>query len=222
MDNTDRKKRVILINKRVNHLTGETVVRTKPKNPQRKKIIVAEGKGKKTIGNILLSRLYPFGFAINTGLIKRGYNVSGLNFKSKVAIYYNEFATGIIGRKPLNVSEFINNVSFKLTPDDEINGDIEETRNQVQFAEITSVVNDIIEVFKVAKFKYETLKIQGFEPRQFLTDEQLTQAKAAFIVQDRLTKNLQSDHFFQSGEVWGLVKIIVGIYLIYYILKSIT
>lgn len=220
MDNTDRKKRVILINRKYNHLTGETVIRTKPKINKREKIVLAEGKGTKTIGEILLARVRPFNFVIKTLLIRRGYNVSGLNFQSKVIIFYNEYAAGEVGRTKIDFSEFINNVSFKLKPDDELTEDINETRNRVEFLKVTDVADTIVKCFKTANFRYESLKIQGLEPKHFMTDEQLLMAKATFIVMNRLSKKLQSDHFLKKSEVIVWLKWIVGLLILYYILKN--
>lgn len=205
MDNTDVKKRVILVQRKRNSLTGETVTRTRPKTSKRQRVVVARGKGSKTIGDVLLARLKPLAFAIRTGLAKRGYNTAGMNFKSQVAVYYNEFS----GRKPVDVSEFINHVAFKLKTTDNPNGDIEDARNKQSMMEVNEIVTSVMNVFSTAKHKHEALAMQGQNPRQFMTDEQLTQARAAMIVQEKLLREFRHDNFVTQGDLMKWIKWVV-------------
>lgn len=219
MDNTDIRRKVILKKTRFNSLTGETITVTRPKVRKRKTVVLSRGKGKKSIGNILLSRLVPFRFAIKTCLVKLGYNVSGLDFKTETALFYNEFAVNRYGRKSLNVSEFTNNVAFKLSPDDNINGDLDEARNRTAFLEITDVADSILNVFKGSRTKYETLKLQGLQPEKLMLSAELLQAKAVFIVQRRLTEKIEYDSFVKKNDVINLVFIGFLIYFIWIILS---
>lgn len=204
MDNTERQNRIVLIDR---------------KRPKRKKVL-ARGRGRKTVGAILTARLLPFRFAMRSGLAKRGYHVHAMDFKTTIGTYYNEFGAGGPGAKKIDVSAFINSVAFKITPDDQVTGDLDETRNRLAFAEVAAMADEIINIFRSAKFRYQTLVTQGLPPRQFMTDEQLTQAHAVFIVEERLLKKLDGDHFLKKDEFWGFLKWAGIILLTWYLIKE--
>lgn len=218
MDLTDRtQRRTILTKKTFNPVTGETVTITRPKPVRKRKMTVARGKGDSyTIGDVLLSRLRPLRFAMVTGLQRSGVNTSGLPFKTLTVLYYNTF-TG----KKTDLSGFINNPVFKLSPKDETAGDIQEARNRTAMLNVSDVVDTIITLFKTSRDKYNKAVSMGFDPEKNITDEDLTRAKAVFLVEKRLRRELRHDNFVRQSDVITVVKWAVIGFIIYYILKNI-
>jgi hypothetical protein len=225
MDNTDistsGRTANVLIKTYRNTKTGETRVITKPLTPVKsKKVVIAKGKGKKTVGAILIARLRPFRFAMVELLKRRGINAYHLPFKTLIPIYFNNFCLTDFSVKPLDISEFSNHVAFKLAVTDETNGDIEEARNMRSFMDIAEVLDHIIAVFKGAKESYRVTKLQGLKPSKYLTDEQLIQAKACMIVERKLAEQSKYDNYVKTSDILGFVKIILWVALLYYIAKS--
>ena len=201
MDNTDIKRDVVLV-----------------RNKTKKKVVVARGNGSRTIGDVLIARLRPFRFAIITGLKKHGINTAGVNFKTLVILYHNEFAINATGVKPVPITQFTNSAAFKLKTADKPTADTGDARNMASFMDIVDIVNHVINVFKVAKVKYEVAVNRGDNPKQVLTDEEYTQAKACFLVQDTLMKRMKGDNYVTTGKlrkwvIWAVV-IGLGIYLL--------
>lgn len=200
MDNTDIKRDVVLV-----------------RNKTKKKVVVARGNGSRTIGDVLIARLRPFRFAIITGLKKHGINTTGVNFKTLVILYHNEYAVG--GQvKPVPITQFINSAAFKLKTDDKATGDTGDARNMASFMDIVDTVTRVINVFKVAKVKYSVAVSRGDDPKQVMTDEEYVQAKACFIVEDSLLRKMKGDNYLKAGQVkkfviWAVI-IGVGIYLL--------
>lgn len=216
MDNTDKKKRIVLFQQLVNKQTGETITRVKPKPKSRKKIIVAKGKGTKTVGKILLARLYPLRFALDTGLRRKGINTTGLSFQTLVIMYYNAFS----GNKPVVISDFINNPVFKLRPSDNPSGDLSEARNQTAMVQVNDIVFEVMNIFKRAYERYRTLNNMGLDPKQNMTVEEFSQAKAAIKVKNQLIREASEDHFLKASDFVKTLKWIAGIILFFYILKN--
>lgn len=148
-----------------------------------------------TIGDDLIGRLRPFRAAMIRGLQQRGVNTFGMKFKTVVATYYNEFS----GKK-LNVSDFINNIAFKIKRSDDVTGDLLNARVQTSFNEINDVVSAVINIFKVSKSKYEAALTYGYEPDKILTDEEFTQAKAANRIEHSLLIKFRGDHYMKYSE----------------------
>ena len=221
MDLTDIKEPVVLTKTFRNRRTGEVKTITKPvpvSRPQKK--VIARGKGKKTAGKILIARLRPFKGAMIEGLNRHGIYTSGLPFKTVIALYYNEFCLTDPTKKAVNVSEFINNVAFKLDVNDEINGDITEARNETAFSEIATLIDHIIAVFKGSKEKFNYIKSHGLSPYQYLTDEELLQAKACKNVEHSLLMKSANDSYVKVNDFKFLIKVMIGFAFVYYLLKA--
>lgn len=192
MDNTDVKREVILV---------------------KKKEVLASGicdKRRHTIGDVLIAKVLPFRFAMITLLNRRGYRTDSLSFKFLVVKFYNEFVT----KNPINESAFINNVVFKIRPDEKTSGDINEARNKTAFLQISEVADNVIDAFRRAKFKYQLHIEKGLNPEQLLADEELTMARAVFLIERDLLKRSHQDNYVSSGEmrkiIWWMI-IIAGI-----------
>jgi len=214
MDNTDRVEQKILTKKLINSETGETITRTKPIKQKKQRIIVASGRGKKSVGNIMLAKVMPFKFAIVTLLKKRGYDTSLMNFRTLLGTYYRDFV-----KPDFDVPVFANNIAFKLSPDDETTGNITDARNALQFTEIPIIVDGVISTFVKSKQKYDTCIMQGFDPEMSLKDEEITQAKACIVVQERLLKKEKSDHFLKVDDLKNIYWLI-GFILVFWILTQ--
>jgi len=223
MDNTENINPVNVLTKTYRNIkTGETKVISKPLSPVKRvsKKVIATGKGKKTVGAILVARLQPFRFAMVEGLKRKGINTNRLAFKTIIALYYNNFCITDNSIKPLNISDFINHVAFKISPKDEVNGDISEARNLRSFQEISEIIDHIIAVFKGAKQNFYILKEQGLKPYQYLTDEELLQAKACIIVERDLINKSKYDNYVKTSDVMIWVKIVFWLVAAYYLIKS--
>lgn len=222
MDNTDVKRRVILVNKSYNNLTGERIVRTKPKPIKKRKIIVAAGtnsmswdKEGHTIGDILTAKALPFRFAMVTLLQRRGFRTDKMSFKYILIKFYNQF----VAKKFINESVFINNVVFKIKPDDNTSGDIADVRNQTAYSEITEITNAVVDAFANARLKYQVNFDNGLQPEELLDDEDITMAKAAFVVERELLKKSKQDHYVSSGELKKYFYWISFFFFLYWLLK---
>lgn len=166
----------------------------------------------KSVGDLVINKLLPFRFAMVTGLRRQGVDTTGMQFKTLIAVYYNEFS----GRK-INVSDFINNIVFKIGRDDEISSDISTVRNQTAMIEVSLIVDSVINLFKTSKQKYETALDYGYEPEKILTDEEIRQAKAARIVENDLLMKFKSDHYIKFSEVKTHLKWVLGLVVILYL-----
>lgn len=167
-----------------------------------------------SIGENIIAKLIPFKFAILTGLQRKGIDTRGMKFKTVVATYYNEYS----GKK-INVSDFINNVAFKVNVSDETLNDVSSIRNQTGFVEVSLIVDSIINMFKESRKKFETALIYGYEPEKILSDEDISRAKAAKIVEENLLKKFKADHFMKVSEMNLTIKwltwLVVVLYLCY-------
>jgi hypothetical protein len=216
MDNTDQTKRIILFQKLHNKASGETIIRAKPKPRDKRKIILAKGKGAKTIGKILLARLQPLRFAMLVGLKRKGLNTSGLDFQTLTVLYYNAFSKN----KTVDISAFINNPVFRLKTTDSTLSDIDEARNQTSIVAINDVVLEVINIFKRAFERYNTLKNVGLDPNQLMAVEEITQAKAAIYLKSKLLTEAKEDHFLKAGVFRKTLLWIAGIILFFYLIRN--
>lgn len=223
MDITDVKRRVVLVSSNYNSITGEKVIRVKPKPKKKRKIIVAagyrsmshDGEGH-TVGDVLTAKVLPFRFAIKSLLRKRGVMTVGMPFKMLLVRFYNEYS----GKKKLDESVFINNVSFKLKTSDNPTGDVTAARNRTAFLEVVELANAIIDLFKVAKTKYQVTVSQGHDPIQLLKDEDIIMARAVFMVEKSLISKSRKDHYVKSGELKNTIYWLLGIGLVFYLINK--
>lgn len=170
-------------------------------------------KKPQSAGCLILDKIYPFRFAMITALQRRGIYVQGMQFKTLVATFYNEFS----GKKTDLVS-FINNPAFKIGLEDELTVDLSSVRNQTSMIEVSLIVDSIVNIFKTAKQKYQVALDYGYEPDKILSDEDLIFAKAARIVENDLLRKFKADHFLKAGEVSSATKWILGFVIVLYLL----
>ena len=216
MDLTGNVQRKLLVNKSVNSVTGETVIRVRPKPIRYKRVVIARGSGDTaTIGDIITARLRPLRFAMVTGLRRFGINTTGVSWPVLVALYYNTFSG-----KRVDVSEFSNHVAFKLKTKDEATADLTDPKNRTQFAEINDIVTEIIELFRQSKEKYLTAEKFDNNPEQVLKSEDVCRAKAVFIVERKLRRELRADHFLKQSDMVTVIKYAIIGFILYYILKT--
>lgn len=222
MDNTDVKQPVILTKTFTNRKTGQFMSLTQPDKPvyKRKRKTIAAGRGRKTVGKVLVGRLVPFRFAMALLLQRKGIDTSSMPFKTVIALYYNNFCLTDASKKPIDVFTFGNNLAFKLSTETDTNGQSEEARNLTAFVEVVEVVNQIIYCFKEAKEKYFVAKEQGLNPKYALSDEDYTEAKACMLVQKDLLMKEQSDSYIKVGSILSVVKWLLAFALAYYLIKN--
>jgi len=203
MDNTGVKNNVIL-----------TVPVNRKPNSKR----IAGGRVK-TVGQGLLSKVRPFRFAMLLSLQRKGIAVRKLPFKAIVALFFNNFCTNNFGVGAINVSEFSNNIAFKVTKSEENeiygNGRLSSSVNQV-----SEVAAYVIAQFQNSAEKYQTALDYGYDPVLTLTDDEILQAKALKRDYNRLRKEETEDHYLKVSEVKPLLKWILIFAVLYYIAKS--
>ena len=194
------------------------VILTKPIYRQAKKGI-AGGNGF-SVGRVLLEKVRPFRFAMLVSLQRKGIATSHLRFRHIVALFYNNFCTNSFGIGQVNVSDFGNNVAFKIKTLDEAAPYNSNGRVSSQVNEVAEVAEYVIEQFKQSNEKYKVAKMYGQNPAMTLSDEELLQAAAFRKVYRGLSKEVQGDNFVKVATIKQVLKIAVISLIVYYILKS--
>jgi hypothetical protein len=173
----------------------------------------------KSIGSLIISDLLPFKQIMKKQLKRRGFYVDGMDFKTLVSLYYNEFASNQYNKQnnliPINQFDFINNVAFKIKPSDKINGNINH-RNINNFESINDVVNGIIGIFKRSK---EKMISSGSNFDTELTDEEIQQAKAANKIEKNLENKIIDNQSIKIKDVKSILFIGLVLYVLYTIFK---
>ena len=196
-----------------------TVILTKPIY-QRTKKGIAGGNGY-SVGRVLLEKVRPFRFAMLVSLQRKGIATAHLKFRHIVALFYNNFCLNSFGVGAVNVSDFGNNLAFKIKTLEEAAPYNSNGRVSSQVNEVTEVAEYVIEQFKQSNEKYKVAKSYGQNPKLTLTDEELLQAAAFRKVYNDLSKEVQGDNFVKVATVKQVLKFAVIIGILYYILKSI-
>lgn len=172
----------------------------------------------KPVGTIITSQLLPFAHTMRLQLRRRGYNTTGVPLKSVIPLYYNEFVAG--GKLvPISHFEFINNPAFKVRPSDNLNGELTDIHKDF-FAQISDVVYNIIQQFKLSRDKKRSATLNGMNYMEVLTDEEIVQAKAA----DKVTKDLQQKLLGNVGitvsDMKGILVIAITLWILYLFIDS--
>jgi len=224
MDNfVSEKRRVVLVKKSFNPATGESVVRTRPRIARRQRTVVArgyrsssyDGEGH-TVGDVLMAKATPFRFAMTTLLRRAGYATDGMPFKTVLIKFYNLFS----GHPQEDETVFINNVVFKLKTNDDPTGDVDSARNQNSFVVVANIVNEVINIFKRSRDKYDTCIANGLVPEQLLTDAEVTEACATRMVERSLMRESKRDHYVSSGEFKKTLRWLLGIGIVVFIISK--
>jgi hypothetical protein len=225
MDNTNVQDQKLFIARRKRNPDGSITVQAKKFTPEKqKKRIIARGKGEHTIGAVMTSQLVPFRKAMETGLKKRGYNTSNLNFKTVIGLYYNEFASNLYNKSnhfaPVNIFEFTSNPAFRVHPHDNINGELDDIHNTIQFDQVNGIIDNIIDLFRYAKLKKRLAISQGINPKEVLTDEEILQAKAADSVERKLEAKSLGNQSVTNQQLKNILLIGLVMLLIWKIFES--
>jgi hypothetical protein len=222
MDLTESTRRVFLTRKKINS-DGSVTVTTKPKLKKKKKIVIAQGTGEHTIGAVITSQLSPFKSSMKRQLNRRGFNTAFMNDRNLIALYYNEFVSNKYNNTspliPINAYEFCNNPAFKIKPSDNLNGDLSDHRNRDYFLQVGGVVDNVVNLFKFAKLKKRNAVLNGINPKEVLTDEELVQANAATKVEKDLENKLMNNKTFTYGNFKNVLIVCLVVALLYYFLK---
>jgi hypothetical protein len=197
LDNTDVKRQVILVKKKRNLVQG------------------VSNKHQPTVGDIIIAKALPFRFAIVTLLHRRGFYTDKLTFKYLLIKFYNQF----VAKKQVDESAFVNSVVFKIKPNDKTSGEIDEARNKTSFGDIMAIADNVINSFRNAKIKYQVHIENGLNPEQLLTDEELTMAKAVFVIERELLKKSHQDNYVSSGELRKVIWWFLIIGIVFWFLK---
>jgi hypothetical protein len=155
-----------------------------------------KGKGntkRLSVGSELLETLLPFKPVMKKQLLRKGYNVKFLPFKTIVALYYNEFisAEGNPNSQyqPINLFDFENNPLFRFSVNDNLNGEITSFRNRTYIDQISETVHNIIETFKTARAKKNYLVLAGTNNFELAMNHvEVEQANAT----EKIEKDLQN------------------------------
>ena len=222
MDLTAEKIQKILTHRRVG-LNGNVTIERKLQPIRKRKVVLAQGKGEHTIGNVVLSQLIPFRGHMLSQLRTRGYNVGAMPWRTVVVTYYNEFVSNKLNSAspftPINTYEFCNNTAFKVSPKDSLTGDMRDFRNAEGMGQLGNVVDNIVNTYKFALGKKQRAIVAGEDPKYSLSDVELSQARAAERVQRRLENKLKDNYAVRQGTVRKLVIWALVIWVAYILLK---
>jgi len=219
LSSTDSKK---ILTRRVKNFDGSVTTTTKLKKPKKVKRVIARGKGEHTVGAVITSQLLPFNKVMRKQLNNRGYDTRRVDFKNLIPLYYNEFVSNKENKNsplvPINSYEFRNNPSFKIKPSDDLNGDLISIHAD-HFSGVNDIVDSIINVFKSSKDKFNSAQDIGENPNQILTDEEITQAKAAKKVERLLEDKMMGEITLKTSDFITFLKWIIGFWLIWQLIK---
>jgi len=171
-------------------------------------------KNEPSYGDQVTSELLPFNNVMAFQLKRRGFNTNHLSRTELIALYYNEFVSNKDNNasvyKPINSYDFRNNASFKLKPSDSFNGDLESYVNQTHFAEVSSVVDRIVNHFRTSQLKKRYAFEQGLNLREALTNDELIQARATDKIASQLEANSLMGEPVNKGQLinllfWGFI-----------------
>lgn len=218
MDLTGHKGRVIQNRRKVN-ADGSITVTSRVKPKTKKKVVIARGKGEKTVGAVIASQLLPFRNVMELQLNKRGFNTSRMDFKNVIPLYYNEFVSNKENTEspfvPINSYEFCNHVAYRIKPNDNINGDLKDFRNMAQFSNFNGVVDNIVSIFKYAKLKKRAAQIEGVSPKEVMTTEEIVQANAAEKIERDLENKALNGKALRVGQFKNVLIIGLIIFILY-------
>jgi hypothetical protein len=220
MDNSNIQEQNLKVLRRHNR-DGTITYRKVPDKPV--KVVIARGKGEHTIGAVIVSRLLPFRKAMKMELQRRGFNTSGMNFRNVIALYYNEVISQKYDKSspyvPIDAKDFVNSFVFKVSPKDDYNADLSDIHNVTDINRVDSVIDNIIDVFRASKLKKQFAHLQGTDPKQVLTSEELLQANAAEKVQRVLENKEMNVKPVSTGQIKNILFIsLIGL-LLYTLLK---
>jgi hypothetical protein len=202
-------------------LTGNKIsvlpVANFPKHkPQGKK---SRKKRKNSVGDLVISQLVPLRGAMVKQLRQRGYDTSKMPFRNIIPLYYNEFVSTLEDSYDnLNAFSFRNNPSFRIALSDNLNGTLQDVHKDY-IAEISTVIDDIINVFSDSHKKRQAALSQGFNPRQVLTRDELTQAQAVIKAKNSLEAKEINSKPVSVGEMKNILFFGFIFLLIWYVIK---
>lgn len=218
MDVSGNTGKRFLIHQKVNR-DGSITTTKKLKPKQRHKVVVARGTGEHTVGAVITSQLLPFKNVMQSQLTKRGFNTARMSFKDMIPLYYNEFVSNKNVSDspyvPINTFEFTNNPAFKIHPSDNLNGDVRDYRNLGYFDNLNGIVDNIISIFRTAKMKKRYATIEGMNPKQVMTDEELAQANAAEAIEKKLENKALNGKAVSIGTFKNVLIIGLVIFILY-------
>jgi len=169
---------------------------------------------KRSVGDVVTSQLRPFRKAMTSNLKRRGFYTSHLELRTVIPLYYNE----ILNAQPnspyqlVNVHDFINSPAFKTSASDHFDFRVNE-----KITEVTDVVNDIIENFKLSLAKKKVLTSQGIEPKSVMNDIEYYQAKATEkVIHNLETKQIDEATVKVSG-LHDFILIVFSLMILYYL-----
>jgi hypothetical protein len=200
----------------------ESIAATEPLR-RRSAVINNNTHSEKSVGYEMTAQLFPFKATMKKQLRRRGLNVDFIPFKLLVPLYYNELVSNKNNSSnnlvPINCFEFANNPAFKVSLNDEINGDLLSHRNVQYFNQVASITDEIINNFKKSKLKKESLGLGSFDVSKAMTDDELMQAKTAIKVEKNLESALIGNKPITIKTIKNLFVIGIIIYLLWYMSK---
>jgi len=177
---------------------------------------------RKSIGYEMTAQLLPFKSTMKKQLRRRGIDVMHIPFKLLVPLYYNELVSNKNNSSnnfvPINCFEFAENPAFKISLNNEVNGDLLSHRNVQYFNHVASITDEIINVFRKAKLKKQALGIGNFDTQNAMTADEMMQAKTAI----RVEKNLENELIGATPITIKTIKKLFVIGLIVYLLWYMT
>lgn len=175
----------------------------------------------KSVGYELTAQLLPFKSTMKRQLKRRGYNVDFMPFNLIVPLYYNELVSkqnnSASNFEPVNCFEFAENPAFKIS--ENASGKDLSFRNLNQFNIVANITDEIINVFRIAKLKKQSLGLGNFDTADAMTTDEKMQAAAAIKVEKDLENELIGTKPITFATIKKLFVIGLVIYLLWYMSK---
>ena len=213
------KKPLLVHRRRLRDGTVITVTKGVPPK-KRKRVVIASGlRGKKTIGNVMIAQLQPFKKSMARQLSRRGIYADHLQLKRIIPLYYNNFVCSEHSQyTPINMAEFVNHIAYRVSPSDNLNGDVTDFRNMAEFTKLDDVIENIIDVFRTAKNKKRAV-LMSSNSYDLLTDDEQEQARTCQKVEKHLEAVAEGSQSVTKGSLKNIIMIGIVLFLLYQFMK---
>ena len=176
-----------------------------------------------TVGNVVLEQLRPFRNSMVSHLESFGVSAKKLRLKNLVPLYYNECVSNKHNKSspfvPINVYEFVDNLSFKIPVSDNVVGDLKDFRNAEGMGKIGNVVENTVNTFKYQMNRRRKAINDGVDPRTLMGELEYRQAIAAERVLQRMKQKQQDSYAVKTGDVRKIIMWFLIIWLTLYLFK---
>jgi hypothetical protein len=176
-----------------------------------------------TVGNVVLEQLRPFRNSMVSHLESFGVSAKKLRLKNLVPLYYNECVSNKHNKSspfvPINVYEFVDNLSFKIPVSDNVVGDLKDFRNAEGMGKIGNVVENTVNTFKFQMNRRRKAINDGVHPLSVMSELEYRQAIAAERILQRMKQKQQDSYAVKTGTLKNIFVWIFALLILYYLVK---